>query len=404
MPSISLFFSKHNHGKKVRDELAQISDFTIVKDKDIIQKAAEYFPIPSDKFRKALYHKTSVFNKFTLERELNTAYLKLATAEKLKTSGSILAGFTALLIPAMVTHVLRVLVVDDKATRTTRLGQEGGGVKEAEKMIHDADVSAYHWTEFLFGKEPWDKSLYDIIIPADKQPPQEIATFIAEQCAQGSLLETPESIQAIKDMELSAQVEINLLHNGQNVKVETSDGNVQLYVKKSVLNFNALSRELSEQAATVDGVKDVQVAMGKDYSYSIYRDQEFKLPPKVLLVDDEKEFVLTLSERLISRNVGSYAVYGGQEALDFISDDQPDVMVLDLKMPGISGMEVLKQTKKQNPNIEIIILTGHGSEKDKENCMELGAFAYLQKPTDIQTLSETIRQAHEKSAAGNLHA
>ena len=121
--------------------------------------------------------------------------------------------------------------------------------------------------------------------------------------------------------------------------------------------------------------------------------------PKVLLVDDEKEYVLTLSERLVTRNVGSYAVFNGQEALDLIGDDQPDVMVLDLKMPGIDGLTVLKQTKENNPNIEIIILTGHGSEEDKETCMHLGAFAYLQKPADIDKLSSTINEAYKKIAS-----
>jgi len=70
--------------------------------------------------------------------------------------------------------------------------------------------------------------------------------------------------------------------------------------------------------------------------------------------------------------------------------------VLDLKMPGIDGMEVLRRVKREHPAIEVIILTGHGSEKDRTACMEAGAFAYLQKPVDIEKLSETMRQAYEK--------
>jgi DNA-binding response OmpR family regulator len=71
-------------------------------------------------------------------------------------------------------------------------------------------------------------------------------------------------------------------------------------------------------------------------------------------------------------------------------------MILDLKMPGIDGIEVLRRVKKTQPAIEVIILTGHGSEADKKVCMELGAFAYLQKPVDIDELSGTIKAAHEK--------
>jgi two-component system, OmpR family, response regulator CpxR len=72
------------------------------------------------------------------------------------------------------------------------------------------------------------------------------------------------------------------------------------------------------------------------------------------------------------------------------------VMILDLKMPGIDGIEVLKKVKATQPDIEVIILTGHGSEADKEICMQLGAFAYLRKPVDIEILSETLKKANDK--------
>ena len=74
-------------------------------------------------------------------------------------------------------------------------------------------------------------------------------------------------------------------------------------------------------------------------------------------------------------------------------------MVLDLKMPGMDGIEVLRKTKEANPDIEIIILTGHGSEEDKKICLELGAYAYLHKPIDIAELTAIIDKAHKKVAA-----
>lgn len=396
MPSIALFFSTHTFEDEIRKELLTLSGFTPLDDQQIIDDAEKASGIPREKLEKALYQKTSVFNKFTLERELSLAYLKTALAERLKTSKLLLSGYTLHLIPKGITHILKVLVVDEKDNRINRAVQNGLHQSDAAKQIRADDVKAYHWTDFLISKEPWDNSLYDIVIPLDNKSPEQIAGFISEQCAQGSLLETPASAQAVQDMLLAAQVEINLLKKGQKVIVEACSGSVKINVNKSVLNFGALSKELGEYAAETEGVKEVQVAMGRDYSDSIYRDQEFRLPPKVLLVDDEKDFALTLSERLISRNVGSFAVYGGQDALDFLNMDEPDVMVLDLKMPGVSGMEVLEETKKKHPDVEIIILTGHGTEEDNKSCMELGAFAYLQKPTDIQTLSETINKAHEK--------
>jgi DNA-binding response OmpR family regulator len=117
-------------------------------------------------------------------------------------------------------------------------------------------------------------------------------------------------------------------------------------------------------------------------------------------VDDEKEFVQTLSDRLQTRDLDSAIAYDGEEALSYIEKDEPDVMVLDLKMPGVNGMDVLRKVKKERPHVEVIILTGHGSEKDKALAMELGAFAYLEKPVDIDVLTKTMKDAYNKINKG----
>jgi DNA-binding NtrC family response regulator len=117
---------------------------------------------------------------------------------------------------------------------------------------------------------------------------------------------------------------------------------------------------------------------------------------KVLLVDDEKEFVKTLSERLQTRGFHAEVAFSGEEALASIVKSQPDVVVLDLRMPGMDGLEVLERIKGHHPAIEVIMLTGHGSHKEKGLAEELGVFAYLTKPQDINVLARTIRRAYDK--------
>jgi DNA-binding response OmpR family regulator len=92
----------------------------------------------------------------------------------------------------------------------------------------------------------------------------------------------------------------------------------------------------------------------------------------VLLVDDEEAFVNTLAQRLRIRELDVDVVYTGEEALSYVRKREPDVMVLDLKMPGIYGMEVLRELKKSKKEIQVIVLTGHGSEKDEEEARRLG--------------------------------
>ncbi len=116
---------------------------------------------------------------------------------------------------------------------------------------------------------------------------------------------------------------------------------------------------------------------------------------KILLVDDEEEFVNTLKERIQLRDLGPDVAFNGEQALKLVNDEVPDVMVLDLRMPGIDGLEVLDRVKKAYPEVQVIILTGHGTEKDEKEAKRLGAFKYLQKPVDVEKLVKTIHQAYK---------
>ena len=114
---------------------------------------------------------------------------------------------------------------------------------------------------------------------------------------------------------------------------------------------------------------------------------------KVLLVDDEKEFINTLSERIIMRGFKSDVALTGEEALKILDNYTPDVMVVDLKMPGIGGMDVLRRVKETNPEIQVIMLTGHGSKDDEADARRFGVSDYLQKPVGIDMLIQSINCA-----------
>jgi DNA-binding response OmpR family regulator len=125
---------------------------------------------------------------------------------------------------------------------------------------------------------------------------------------------------------------------------------------------------------------------------------------KVLLVDDEEEFVKALAERLKMRDLRSDTVLDGEEALSYVEGQEPDVMVLDLKMPGIDGMEVLRQVRKAYPNIQVIILTGHGSERHEEEAKRLGAFDYLEKPVNLDVLVKKMKAAYRRKMEDTMVA
>ena len=123
-------------------------------------------------------------------------------------------------------------------------------------------------------------------------------------------------------------------------------------------------------------------------------DQEMEA--KVLLVDDEQDFLETLSSRLEMRGLKVSAVTSGEQAIAEAMEQEYDAIVVDLSMPGIDGLETLKRIKADNPNAEIIMLTGHGSVASGVEAMKLGAGDFLQKPVELSELMSKIGEAKGK--------
>ena len=125
---------------------------------------------------------------------------------------------------------------------------------------------------------------------------------------------------------------------------------------------------------------------------------------KVLLVDDEKEFLEVLSERLEVRGFGVETAISGEEALRWIHKSEFDVVILDVMMPGDNGIEILKEIKRSRPFIHVIMLTGHTKIDTAIWGMELGAYDYLIKPIEIESLVEKIKMAYDYKSAQQMRA
>jgi len=117
---------------------------------------------------------------------------------------------------------------------------------------------------------------------------------------------------------------------------------------------------------------------------------------KVMLVDDEKDFLETLCKRLTKRKLDVTSANSGREAIAKIQEFPVDVVVLDVRMPGMNGIETLKEIKKIKPLVEVIMLTAHADVQVAIEGMELGAFDYLMKPMEIDDLLYKLQDAYRK--------
>jgi DNA-binding response OmpR family regulator len=125
---------------------------------------------------------------------------------------------------------------------------------------------------------------------------------------------------------------------------------------------------------------------------------------KIMLVDDDEDFIRTLSERLEIRELKKSTAFDGEQATKIVGEKKPDIIILDLKMPGIDGMEVLRRVRKAYPNIRVIIHTGHGNDLDESEARQLGVFDYLKKPVDIELLVERIKAAARSTRQKDIMA
>ncbi len=397
MPIAAITNGKYANAESIVQTLSQELGCKVIRDQEIVEETARIYDIRPAVLHKVINTKPLAFNELTHTREKCIAYLRKAILDHVSGGNCIFHGLLGHLIPYQTSHVMKILIIADKIERTkTGMAKHELSEGEIAKLISTSDKRAILWTNALFGKKAWDKSLYDIVIPSDKTEATKATQLILEYFAEASVI--PESViaQEVSDFALTSEIELALARISDGLSVSTTNGDALITINKRVLMMSKFKQKITALAEGIEGVKSVKTKEGKKAQTYITRNYGFETPTRILLVDDEKEFVQTLSERLKTRHIENEFVLSGEEALNFADQGDSDVIVLDLKMPGIDGYEVLKKVKQSKPNTEVIILTGHGSEKDRKTCLDLGAFAYLQKPADIDLLATTMQEAYQK--------
>jgi two-component system response regulator CpxR len=386
-------------GPRVARTVADRLEKDLVEDGHVFARAAESHNVTAAEFERVVYGSPNkLLDGLKENRAKWAAQLRVAVAELLVRDDLVFCGSLGYFIPESVTHVLKVCLAGTRAYRLDQASKEGFVGKKAEQLIKSNDESRAEWTDLLLGREPWDKDLFDIVFPVHELPIDQIIMQVVQNAGKPAVATTDQSIEALEDFRLAAAVQLSLADKGHDADVEATDGAVEILIKKHTIFLNRLQRQLVEIARTVPGVKNASARPGPRYQEAnIYMNFNKLLPAKVLLVDDEKSYVQTLSKRLKTREIESSVAYGGAEALAKIRLQEPDVMVLDLKMPGVDGLEVLRNVKASNPRTEVIILTAHGSDAEEQLVYQMGAFTYLRKPVDIDELMENMRSAYLKA-------
>ena len=383
MPLISTFGATYCNITSVVEVLSEKTGYDRTDDADITARAGRIFGTPKTKLEQVFSVTGQTFNRFTHEKEYCIAQLKQALAQRLIGEGSLMInGFVGQLIPKSVSHVVRVCLVADLETRIeTVIREKNLSEEEAIYRLRGEDEDRAAWIHRIHHTDdPWEPSLYDVVASTDKLTAAEIADLVCTKLKNDAVQPTDSSMNAVNDFLLASRVEAAMFGAGHDVHVEARAGTVTLTMNRRVLLLGRLKQELESILEKMLGVHSVRIAKkATNESDSFHRSSTGETAPHVLLVDDEREFVQGLSERLTVRHMLTTVNYDGESALETLKDTTPEVMVLDLKMLGIDGIEVLRRVKRERPEVEVIILTGYGSEANRAACMAMGAFCVFGK-------------------------
>ena len=182
MPIITIFSGGFCHENPVVQEVTARNGYRQISDDEIVAAASQNAAMPESKIKRAFSARSSVFNKFTLENERALAFIKLAVADAIRNDNALITCFSGQLIPAAVSHTLRVCLIAPQKFRIAAAAEKQGiSKKEAAKLVHRREEDCSFWINSLFGsRDPWDPALYDIVIPVDKMPVPEATALIVD--------------------------------------------------------------------------------------------------------------------------------------------------------------------------------------------------------------------------------
>jgi len=401
MAIIAIVSGSYCHGDEITSAVArQLSYRTI--DSDILQTTVDRFDVNRERLLQAVNGPEPFLKKAVRERRKLVAWLEAVVAESMAADNVIMTGYPCYMIPGNIGHVLKVCLIAHQGYRVEQ-AKASDGESEATLVakIQEYDAGLSYISNFLADLPAYDERLFDIIIPVNEIPVEAAVEMICTHAHADAVKTTDRSRMAVADFILGAKVKVALAEAGYDVRVFAEKGNVLVTHNERAILMGKLENKIKGVAGKIAGVAEVTVKPGPGVSPpSLNPWDNIDMPPKILLVDDEKEFVHTLSERLKTRNLESSIAYDGEQALDMLKDELPDVIVLDIMMPGIDGIETLRRVKAKHPEVEVIILTGHGSEQEQEQAEELGAFAYLHKPVNINELAQKMKEAYAHAQRG----
>ncbi len=401
MAIINILNGVFGQGREVAEALARRLDLPLLDDDLLLDETSKRFDLSRERLAQKFREGPCRASFLPREKERCACYAKLVMADFLEQGRLVYIGLVSLMVPRTIYHTLNVCLIANRPYRLNLAGKPQLSEKETLNIIRKEDELAAAFAQRYQNNSPWAQELYDILIPMNQSDVDVAVELIVNHTGKDILAPTPRSLQAVHDFRLTAEIELVLSEKGYSpadIKTGVWRNKAVLEINKKHLRLKRLEEALKRLALGVAGIEAVDIKIGPHFHKAhVVRKADFSLPADALLFSDEKEFFQTLSGRLQARDLGAPIAYDGEQALQVVENENPDIIVMDIRMPDITGIDILNLLKNKKPELEVIIITGHGSDKERKKCLDLGAFAYFNKPVDIESLSRAISGAQHQA-------
>lgn len=268
MSIITISRGSYSYGKEVAEKVAGRLGFECIG-REVLLEASEQFNVPEVKLLHAIKDAPSFLDRLSFGRERYIAYIQVALLRHLKKDNVVYHGFAGHFFVRGVSHVLKVRIIADIEDRVgIVMERDGISKKEALRFIKKVDEQRRKWTRHLYGFDPWDPHLYDMVLHIRKLTAGDAVDLICQAVKLDCFATTPESQRALEDLLLASEVRAVLINVKPDIEVSAKDGAVSVTTKTLALQDAGLVEEIKSIARTVPGVRDVKVEVSPAFALS----------------------------------------------------------------------------------------------------------------------------------------
>lgn len=263
MAIITISRGSYSKGREVAEKVAQRMGYQVIS-RDVLLEASDRFHISEVKLVRAIHDAPSVLDRFTHGKYCYVAYIRAALTSRAVTDNLVYHGLAGHVLLKGVPHVLKVRIIADLEARVTaEMERENIDAAAARSLIQKDDAERRKWTQALYGVDPWDASLYDLVVHIHKLSVDDAVEFIVQAAGRPCFQTTPEGQQKMRDLDLACRVKAALaMEECQDVAVTSEYGNVLVYTKLGDRQAHRLDEKLHKLTQSVEGINNLELRNG----------------------------------------------------------------------------------------------------------------------------------------------